>query len=423
MKRMLTIMMALPVLILAQAPTLYINEFMASNDAYWADENGDFDDWVEIYNPGTDSVDIGGLWFTDDLTDPASHQIPDTASAITTIPPGGFLILWADKESEQGVLHVEEKLGGSGEQIGLVYISGTDTVFVDSLTYGEQIADTSSGRIADGGSDWDSFPDPTAGVSNTWTPDALAGIVINEFLASNDSCCTDENGDYDDFIELYNTGASSINIGGMYITDDLTDPASWQIPTSDASLTTLASGGFLLLWADKESEQGVLHVEEKLGSGGEQIGLVTIFASDTNFVDSLTFGEQITDTAYGRFPDGSSSWSSLDPTPGAANAELSIINEGIIPSQFALHQNYPNPFNPVTTIAFDVPEQSDVLVEIYSVTGQRVKTLVNQNVDAGFHKIMWNGTNDAGVGLASGMYIYRISANNFTNVKKLIFMK
>ena len=94
-----------------------------------------------------------------------------------------------------------------------------------------------------------------------------------------------------------------------------------------------------------------------------------------------------------------------------------------IPEEFALHQNYPNPFNPVTTIAFDVPEQSDVLVEIYSVTGQRVKTLVNQNIDAGFHKIMWNGTNDAGVGLASGMYIYKISANNFTNVKKLIFMK
>ena len=104
------------------------------------------------------------------------------------------------------------------------------------------------------------------------------------------------------------------------------------------------------------------------------------------------------------------------------SAMLSIDEFGL-PDEFALHQNYPNPFNPVTTIAFDVPEQSDVLVEIYSVTGQRVKTLVNQNVDAGFHKIMWNGTNDAGVGLASGMYIYRISANNFTNVKKLIFMK
>jgi len=416
-------MMALPVLILAQAPTLYINEFMASNDAYWADENGDFDDWVEIYNPGTDSVDIGGLWFTDDLTDPASHQIPDTASAITTIPPGGFLILWADKESEQGVLHVEEKLGGSGEQIGLVYISGTDTVFVDSLTYGEQIADTSSGRIADGGSDWDSFPDPTAGVSNTWTPDALAGIVINEFLASNDSCCTDENGDYDDFIELYNTGASSINIGGMYITDDLTDPASWQIPTSDASLTTLASGGFLLLWADKESEQGVLHVEEKLGSGGEQIGLVTIFASDTNFVDSLTFGEQITDTAYGRFPDGSSSWSSLDPTPGAANAELSIINEGIIPSQFALHQNYPNPFNPSTTIRFDIAKQSFVSVNIWNLVGQKVNTLTAEQMSPGSYELRFDGRDVYGQQLSSGVYMISVEAESWSSTRKMILLK
>ena len=105
MKRTLTItiMMALPILVFAQAPTLYINEFMASNDTYWADDSGAFDDWIEIYNPGTDSVDIGGLWLTDDLTDPASHQIPDTAAAITTIPPGGFLVLWADKESEQEI--------------------------------------------------------------------------------------------------------------------------------------------------------------------------------------------------------------------------------------------------------------------------------------------------------------------------------
>ncbi|MBC8323873.1 MAG: lamin tail domain-containing protein [Candidatus Marinimicrobia bacterium] len=423
MKRMLTIMMALPVLILAQAPTLYINEFMASNDAYWSDENGDFDDWVEIYNPGTDSVDIGGLWFTDDLTDPASHQIPDTASAITTIPPGGFLILWADKESEQGPLHMEEKLSGDGEQIGLFYISGTDTIVIDSLTFGAQIADTSSGRVADGGSDWASFPDPTAGVSNTWTPDALEGIVINEFLASNDSCCTDENGDYDDFIELYNAGSNSINIGGMYITDDLTDPASWQIPTSDASLTTLAPGGFLLLWADKESEQGVLHVEEKLGSGGEDIGLVTIFASDTSFVDSLTFGEQTTDISYGRYPDGSSTWSSLNPTPGAANAELSVINEGIIPSQFALHQNYPNPFNPSTTIRFDIAKQSFVSVNIWNLLGQKVNTLATEQMSPGSYELRFGGRDAHGQQLSSGVYMISVEAESWSSTRKMILMK
>ena len=54
-------------------------------------------------------------------------------------------------------------------------------------------------------------------------------VVINEYLASNDACCTDENGDYDDFIELYNGGSASVDVGGMYITDDLADPTAYQI--------------------------------------------------------------------------------------------------------------------------------------------------------------------------------------------------
>jgi hypothetical protein len=423
MKRTIILLMALPIFIFAQAPTLYINEFMASNDTYWADDSGGFDDWVEIFNPGADSVDIGGLWFTDDLTDPASHQIPDTASAITTIPPGGFLILWADKESEQGPLHVEEKLSGSGDQIGLVYISGTDTVFVDSLTYGEQIADTSSGRITDGGNDWASFPDPTAGASNTWTPEALSGIVINEFLASNDSCCTDENGEYDDFIELYNTGTNSINIGGMYITDDLTEPASWQIPTSEPDVTTIEPGGFLLLWADKESEQGVLHVEVKLSGDGEQIGLITIFANDTSFVDSLTFGAQVADTSYGRYPDGSSTWSALNPTPGATNAELSIIHEGIIPGQFALHQNYPNPFNPKTNIEFDLLERTNIIITISNILGQPIRVLHHGILEKGNHSFVFDGKDGLGSDITTGIYFITLSGDNYSQTKKMMLLK
>ena len=425
MKRTLTItiMMALPILVFAQAPTLYINEFMASNDTYWADDSGAFDDWIEIYNPGTDSVDIGGLWLTDDLTDPASHQIPDTAAAITTIPPGGFLVLWADKESEQGPLHVEEKLSGDGEQIGLVYISGTDTTFVDSLTFGAQAEDTSYARVDDGGSTWASFPDPNAGASNTWTPTNLSGIMVNEFLASNDACCMDENGDYDDFIELYNSGSNSVNVGGMYVTDDLTDPASWQIPTSDANVTTVASGGFLLLWANKESEQGVLHVEEKLSGDGEQIGLVTIFASDTSFVDSLTYSEQIADTSYGRFPDGSSSWSILNPTPGSANTELSVINGGIVPMQFALHQNYPNPFNPTTTIRFDIAEQTFVTISIWNILGQTVNTLAKEQMNPGSYKLEFNGTDRYGKSLSSGVYLISVETPSWSSTNKMMLLK
>ena len=103
-------------------------------------------------------------------------------------------------------------------------------------------------------------------------------------------------------------------------------------------------------------------------------------------------------------------------------SSLSIDDE-VIPDVFALHQNFPNPFNPVTNIRFDVPEQSFVKMEIFNILGQRVKTLANQEMNAGFHSIQWNGTNDHGKPLSSGMYIYTINAGKFHAVKKLVFMK
>lgn len=102
---------------------------------------------------------------------------------------------------------------------------------------------------------------------------------------------------------------------------------------------------------------------------------------------------------------------------------MSVIGDVGIPDVFALHQNFPNPFNPVTNIRFDVPENSMVTIAVYDLLGHKVRTLVNYEMSAGFHSIEWNGTNDHGNPLASGMYIYRISAGEFHAVKKLVFMK
>ena len=145
-------------------PGLYINEFMASNDSSYADENGDFDDWIEIFNAYDEAKDIGGMYITDDLADPTAYQIPDTNPELTTIPAGGYLILWADKEPEQGILHVDLKLSSGGEQIGLFEADGTTVV--DSLTFGEQTTDISMGRIPDGSDNWQFFETPTPGASN-----------------------------------------------------------------------------------------------------------------------------------------------------------------------------------------------------------------------------------------------------------------
>ena len=148
-------------------------------------------------------------------------------------------------------------------------------------------------------------------------------LRINEFLAINDSCCPDEMGEYDDWIEIYNFGDDPLDIGGMYITDDLSDPTAWQIPDTSPDSTTVEPDGFILLWADKDSEQGILHTEIKLSGSGEQIGLIE--SDGLSIIDSLSFGVQSTDVSFGRVPDGGDNWSNFNtPSPGTANESCSI---------------------------------------------------------------------------------------------------
>jgi len=102
---------------------------------------------------------------------------------------------------------------------------------------------------------------------------------------------------------------------------------------------------------------------------------------------------------------------------------LNNDSEALLPDVFALHQNYPNPFNPVTTIRFDVPEESRVRIDIYNVMGQKVAAVVDAHYQPGFHAVNWGGMTTSGSALSSGMYFYRIQADKFTAVKKLILVK
>ncbi len=95
----------------------------------------------------------------------------------------------------------------------------------------------------------------------------------------------------------------------------------------------------------------------------------------------------------------------------------------IVPSQFSLAQNYPNPFNPNTTIAFTLPRRSEVSVDIYNILGQKVNALLNQPMDAGVHKINWDGKDGSGKTVASGIYFYRIWTDDYTEAKKMILLK
>ncbi len=94
-----------------------------------------------------------------------------------------------------------------------------------------------------------------------------------------------------------------------------------------------------------------------------------------------------------------------------------------LPKEFALHQNYPNPFNPATTIRYDLPKPAQVTLTIYNILGQKVRTLVNDYETAGYKSVVWDGINEAGHPVGSGLYIYRIEAGDFRKSLKLLLVK
>jgi hypothetical protein len=153
-----------------------------------------------------------------------------------------------------------------------------------------------------------------------------AAVVINEVLASNGHTVPDSQGEYDDWIELYNQGDAPVNLGGMYLTDDPAEPTKWQFPKNNAALTTIPAHGYLLVWADNEVGDAGLHAAFKLSAGGDSVAL---FDQDgTTLIDSVTFGAQRTDISYGRLPDAVDTWSSSAfPTPGMQNIR---IYQGIV---------------------------------------------------------------------------------------------
>lgn len=96
---------------------------------------------------------------------------------------------------------------------------------------------------------------------------------------------------------------------------------------------------------------------------------------------------------------------------------------GLLPLTFDLHQNYPNPFNPTTSMSYQVPRQSEVRIEVYNLLGQKVRTLFNGHREPGYFRAVWDGRNESGVQVGSGVYVARMVAGDFTRVRKMILMK
>jgi hypothetical protein len=155
---------------------------------------------------------------------------PLTPGESVIIDPCGHVLFWADDQTGQGPMHTNFKLSKSGEDIGLFDVDGT--TLISGGSFGEQITDASFARIVDGAFFWVFFygSNITPNTPNPGTgPKPTEGLFINELMADNDTIVADEYGEYDDWVEIYNAGPTSVDLGGMYLTDDLEDPTKWMI--------------------------------------------------------------------------------------------------------------------------------------------------------------------------------------------------
>ncbi len=335
--------------------------------------------------------------------------------------------------------------------------------------------------------------------------DRTTGIYINEFMANNETTISDEFGEYDDWVEIYNSNSEAVNMEGLFLTDDPMIPDRWEFPNVE-----IPANGFLLVWTDDDEEQGALHTNFRLNTDGEFIGLYEIDGIVS--LDTLSYGIQDEDISFGRYPDGDENWVFMsDPSPGYSNnyipIEVDFIadpliglvplevefvdtsigniiswdwdfdNDGTIDSNeqnplftyletgiysvsltvfdgmssetetkidyievtetglgedlpsysTKLYNNHPNPFNPTTTIKFSLKEDSNVSIKIYNITGAAVRTIIDGEMNAAYHEIIWDGKNNSGKQVGSGLYLYKmISEGNgkkYTSTKKMILLK
>ena len=142
-------------------------------------------------------------------------------------------------------------------------------------------------------------------------------VVINELMADNDNTIADPQGDYDDWLELHNLTDSAVLLSGMYLSDKEDEPTKWEFPEN----TEIPANGYLIVWLDEDGEDAPagLHANFKLSKGGEIALLVDTDAQGNQVLDSVIFGEQETDVAFGRLPDGTGDFQIVQATPGAPN--------------------------------------------------------------------------------------------------------
>ena len=281
-----------------------LNEILANNVSF-KEPDGSTPDWLELYNPSTNAVDLGDMSLTDDTFRPRRYIFP----AGTMIPPLGYRTIRFDGDIPAGTNNTGFGLKATGSSLFLYDKMANGGGPLSSIEFGVQAPDFSIGRVPDGTGSWAlniptlAFPNIAASLGNP------ASLKVNEWLAN-------PNGG-DDWFEIYNPEPQPVSLGGLHLTDHLDNRKKHPI----AALSFIATGlrGFQQFVADEQTDAGADHVNFRLdGTLGESIGIADAAGGR---IDDVTFGPQLNGISQGRLPDGAPSIVSFPTTstPGEAN--------------------------------------------------------------------------------------------------------
>jgi hypothetical protein len=240
-----------------------------------------------------------------------------------------------------------------------------------------------------------------------YTIEVTSDLVINEFMADNETTVEDQDGDYDDWIEFYNNGTEPISLDGFYLSDDAGEPDQWIFPD-----TSIAAGGYLIVWADDDEDQEGLHTNFKLSKSGESILLSD---PEMNIIDEIDFDQQLTDTTYGRYPNGTGAFEFLPPTFGTENTlDITGIEDPEINTAIGFNI-FPNPFENQLQLNMSLNESSPININFINLTGQKLNLVSNGYFNAGNHSLQFDTSY-----LPAGIWICSIQSDNEIKTFKLV---
>ena len=363
---------------------LFINEVQVRNNTYIVDPAGDFDAWIEIYNPNANPINLSG-YSIERTIDGASTTILGSNPVLTVVPAEGFVLLWADNEAIEGENHLGFELEFSGE----LTLKDVNNDVVDVYAYNDTPEDYSWGRSSDAGVSSIEFNIPTPRVTNSLIIVEPEELYLNELMADNESDTSDVMMQFEDWFEIYNPGNSAVNLAGYYLSDNPENPVKWQVPTDDPVNTTIPAGGYKLFWADEDGGQGWNHVSFKLSDQGEQLSMYS--PDGFTLVDQITYGVLPNNITFGRIVDGSTPWVNFEETTPEYSNNGSVLNIGVTEKEDLLI--YPNPVTKGGEVKLS--DRADIVV--FNMAGKAVlqlngtQSIPTSNLSFGFYFVQING--------------------------------